>query len=60
MSAQGLAVRLNTMLAVPTDEVVFGIFTAESAGVVAQTCEHAGMPPQRVTVAFEIQLPPPT
>ena len=57
MSAHGAPVRLESLLAVPTDEVLFGIFIAESAGVVAQTCARAGMPAQRLTAATDIHLP---
>lgn len=60
MSAQGVRVQLESMLAVPTDEVLFGIFTAESAGAVAQTCERAGEPAQRLTAATDVHLPPRT
>lgn len=46
-------VKLLAMLAVPADEVVFGIFAAESADVVAQICERAGIPAQRLSAAFD-------
>jgi hypothetical protein len=38
---------------VPTDEVVFGIFIAESADVVVKVCHQAGIPAQRLTAAFD-------
>lgn len=57
MSAQGVAVRLEAMLAVPSDEVVFAIFAADSANVVAQICEQTGLPVQRLTPAIGIRLP---
>jgi hypothetical protein len=41
------------MLVVPTDEVVFGIFVAGSADVVAKVCHQAGIPAQRLTAAFD-------
>ncbi len=56
MSAQGSPVRLLNMLAVPTDEVLFAVFTADSASVVAQTCDRAGIPAQRVSTATEVAL----
>jgi hypothetical protein len=46
-------VELLAMLVVPTDEVVFGIFVAESVDVVAKVCEEAGIPAQRLTAAFD-------
>ncbi|OBA88653.1 hypothetical protein A5662_25000 [Mycobacteriaceae bacterium 1482268.1] len=56
MSAQGPPVRLLNLLAVPTDEVLFAVFTAESASAVTQTCDQAGLPAQRVTTATEVDL----
>lgn len=56
MSAQGSPVRLLNLLAVPTDEVLFGVFTADSASTVAQTCDRAGIPAQRVSTATEVDL----
>jgi hypothetical protein len=47
------SVKLLAMLAVPTDEVVFGIFAAGSADVVADVCQQAGVPAQRLTAAFD-------
>jgi hypothetical protein len=56
MSAHGSSVRLLNLLAVPTDEVLFAVFTADSATVVEETCDHAGIPAQRVTTATEVDL----
>jgi hypothetical protein len=36
--------------------VLFAVFTADSASVVAQTCDQAGIPAQRVTTATEVDL----
>jgi hypothetical protein len=58
ISAQGFPVELVSLLAVPTDDTLFGIFTADSASLVAQTCDRAGMPAQRLTAAADIPLPP--
>jgi hypothetical protein len=49
MSVGGTRVRLRLTLSVPTDEVLYGVFEAGSVDVVSQTCEHAGVPPQRLT-----------
>jgi hypothetical protein len=56
MSAQGAPVQLLNLLAVPTDEVLFAVFTADSANTVEQTCDRAGIPAQRVTIATEFDL----
>jgi hypothetical protein len=37
------------LLALPSDEVVFGVFTAPSASDVAHACELAGMGAMRLT-----------
>jgi hypothetical protein len=37
------------MLAVPSDEVIFGVFTADSPDLVTVTCQRAGIPAQRLT-----------
>lgn len=57
MSAHGSQVRLLNMLAVPSDEVVFGVFRADSAEVVSETCDLAGVPAQRVTAAADVDVP---
>jgi hypothetical protein len=54
--ARGTAVQLLNLLLVPTDDVVFGIFTADSADSVAETCERAGVPAQRLTAAVGTQI----
>jgi hypothetical protein len=56
LAAQGSPVQLSAMLAVPGDDVLFGIFTADSAATVAQTCAQAGIPAQRVTTATSLDL----
>lgn len=56
MSEHGSTVRLLNLLAVPTDEVLFAVFTADSASAVAEACDHAGLPAQRVSTATEVDL----
>jgi len=56
MSALGPPVHLLTMLAVPSDEVLFGVFTAGSARAVTQTCDRAGIPAHRITTAADLDL----
>ena len=46
---EGTPVRLLVTLAVPTDEVLYGVFSAHSPDSVATTCERAGVPHQRLT-----------
>lgn len=52
LTAEGSPVRCVLALAVPADEVVFGIFEADSADVVAQVCQRAGRPPTRLSPAI--------
>ncbi len=56
VSTVGPPVRLLIMLAVPSDEVLFGVFTAGSTTAVTQTCDRAGLPAQRVTTATDLDL----
>jgi hypothetical protein len=51
LSTAGSPVQLLIALAVPIDEVVFGVFAAGSADMVAQACQRAGIPAQRLTAA---------
>jgi hypothetical protein len=52
LTAEGSPVRCVYALAVPADEVVFGIFEADSADAVAQVCRRAGRPPTRLSAAI--------
>ncbi len=56
ISASGTPVRLLAVLAVPSDAVLFGVFSAGSAQIVAQTCDRAGMSAQRLTPAAGVHL----
>jgi hypothetical protein len=49
MSDEGIPVRLVLTLAVPKDEVLYGVFAAPSDEIVSTTCERAGIPCQRLT-----------
>ena len=53
MCAQGSTVQLLMTLAVPDDEVVFGVFAAGSEQVVARVCAQAGIPARRLSLAFD-------
>jgi hypothetical protein len=49
--------RLVYALEVSEDSYAFAVFAAESASVVCQACEDAGLPADRVTAALEAPLP---
>ena len=46
---EGTPVRLLVTLAVPTDEVIYGVFGARSPDIVSRTCVQAGAPHQRLS-----------
>ena len=46
---EGTPVRLLVTLSVPTDEVLYGVFSAPSRDVVSKTCAQAGAPHQRLS-----------
>lgn len=50
--AAGGCVHLLAVVMVPADEVIFGVFAAESEADVAETCVRAGMAAQRITAAI--------
>jgi hypothetical protein len=49
VSSEGTPVRLVVTLAVPTDEVLYGVFGAPSGDIVTKTCLQAGVPHQRLS-----------
>ena len=49
VSSEDTPVRLLMTLSVPTDEVLYGVFDAQSLGLVSRTCEEAGLPHQRLS-----------
>jgi hypothetical protein len=49
VSDEGTPVRLLVTLAVPTDEVLYGVFGAQSPDIVTATCQRAGVPHQRLS-----------
>jgi hypothetical protein len=61
ISDQGTPVRLLVTLAVPTDEVLYGVFRAHSPEIVTATCQRAGCPHQRLSggVGARIRHGPP-
>jgi hypothetical protein len=59
LSSQRSVVRLLMTVAVPTDEVIFGVFTATSPHIVAELCRRAGIPLQRLTAAIDARTTAP-
>lgn len=57
MAARGVPVALLTMVSVPSDEVLFGIFTADSAESVDETCDRAGLSASRLATATAMSAP---
>lgn len=51
-SSAGARVRVLAVVMVPADEVIFGVFAANSEADIAETCRRAGMAAQRVTAAI--------
>jgi hypothetical protein len=49
MRGEGVDVELLMTLAVPAEEVVFGVFAAGSAQFVCEACRRAGVPAERLT-----------
>ncbi len=49
VSDEGRRVRLVVTLSVPTDEVLYGVFDAESPDAVGAACRRAGVPHQRLS-----------
>jgi hypothetical protein len=49
VSDQGTPVRVVVTLAVPTDEVLYVVFGAQSPDIVTTTCQLAGVPHQRLS-----------
>jgi hypothetical protein len=53
MSAEGSLVWLVMTVAVPTDEVLYGVFAADSPDLVRAACERAGSVPERMSVDID-------
>lgn len=50
-TARGEPIRLLMAMAVPADDYAFGVFAAVSAATVAQVCDDAGAPAERISFA---------
>jgi hypothetical protein len=56
MCAEGSPVQLLMTMAVPSDEVLFGVFGAGSAEAVSEVCRRAGIPAERLTKALDTRV----
>ncbi|MDA2892042.1 hypothetical protein PDG61_14060 [Mycolicibacterium sp. BiH015] len=56
LTSGGARVRLVATLSVPTDEVLYGVFDADSCDAVVATCEQAGLPQQRLSADVVTRL----
>jgi hypothetical protein len=58
-SAEGSAVQLLVTVSAPTDDVVYGVFAADTAEAVLDACRRVGWPPDRITghVREHIRVP---
>ena len=50
-STNGTPAKVLMTLWVPTDDVIFCVFAAKSSDVVAELCDRAGLPAERLTAA---------
>jgi hypothetical protein len=41
---------------VPTDEVLYGLFAADSPGIVLQACQRAGIPTERLSAGVHARM----
>ncbi|HYO02517.1 MAG TPA: hypothetical protein VET27_11825 [Mycobacterium sp.] len=56
MCAEGSPVWLLMMLAVPTDEVLYGVFAADSPDLVQMACARAGSEPERMSLDVDARI----
>ena len=56
-TAGGAPVQVLVTFAVPSDEVAFAVFDASTAQAVAEVCDQAGIPAQRLTPAVDARFP---
>ena len=56
MCAEGSPVWLLMTLAVPTDEVLYGVFAAESPELVRAACARAGSEPERMSLDVDARI----
>jgi hypothetical protein len=56
MRAEGTPVRLLATVAVPTDEVLYGLFAAQSPEIVEEVCQRAGIPADRLSAGVDAPM----
>ncbi|GLP82006.1 hypothetical protein TUM20984_34260 [Mycobacterium antarcticum] len=56
MCAEGSPVWLLMTLAVPTDEVLYGVFAASSPDLVQTACARAGSEPERMSLDVDARF----
>lgn len=54
---QGHPIRLLATVAASTDQVLYGVFAAESADTVTRACRGAGWPADRITSDIQARIP---
>jgi hypothetical protein len=54
---QGHPIRLLAAVAASTDQVLYGLFAADSADTITQACRGAGWPADRVTGDIQARIP---
>lgn len=57
LDGEGLPIRLLVTVAASTDQVLYGVFVAESARTVARACELAGWPADRISSDIRACIP---
>lgn len=60
LAAVGHQVYLQLIMAAPCDDVLFGVFGADCAASVQQTCRDAGLRPNRITTDIRTLIAPST
>jgi hypothetical protein len=56
LCTEGSPVWLVLTVAVPSDEVLYGVFAAESPELVHEACAQAGAVPERLTVDVDARI----
>lgn len=54
--SDGEAVRLLMAVSAPSDEVIYGVFAAESGAAVRRACHAAGCPPDRMVNRVDARI----
>jgi hypothetical protein len=56
MHVQGHRIRLVAAVAASTDQVLYGVFAADSVATVAHACSGAGWPADRITGGIQVRI----